>query len=192
MHGRIKIGKWRSFAATQIIKPGSGYIWSATAHLAGLPISGFDRYSDGTGEMRWRLAGAIPLVSVHGADVTRSAAGRLASEIAVSPTAYRAATWTAGGDADTAVATTQIGGHTQQVVLRVHPDGGVRDVWLQRWGNPAGASFGLVPFGVTVEEEAVFGGVTIPSVLHAGWFWGTDRQDEGEFFRATITDAAFG
>jgi hypothetical protein len=42
---------------------------------------------------------------------------------------------------------------------------------------------------VTVEEEAALGGVTIPSVIRAGWFWGTDRQNEGEFFRATITDA---
>ena len=76
-------------------------------------------------------------------------------------------------------------------MLRVHPSGSVRDVMLQRWGNPAGSPFGLYPFGVTVEQEAVFGGVTIPSVVRAGWFWGTDRQDEGEFFRATITDAAF-
>lgn len=43
MHGRIRIGKWRSFEATQIIKPGTGYIWSATAYLAGLPITGYDR-----------------------------------------------------------------------------------------------------------------------------------------------------
>ena len=55
--------------------------------------------------MRWRLAGAIPIVSAEGPDVTRSAAGRLASEIVVAPTGFRAATWAAGGDADTAVAT---------------------------------------------------------------------------------------
>jgi hypothetical protein len=34
--------------------------------------------------------------------------------------------------------------------------------------------------------------VTVPSALRAGWWWGTDRQDAGEFFRAEITDAAFG
>ena len=191
MRGRIRIGKWRSFTATQIIKPGDGYIWAATAHVGGLPISGYDRYSGGAGQMRWRLVGAIPIVSAHGPDVTRSAAGRLASEIAVTPTAFRAATWTPGADADTTVATSHIGDHPQQVMLRVHPNGSVRDVMLQRWGNPAGSPFGLYPFGVTVEQDAVFGGVTIPSVVRAGWFWGTDRQDEGEFFRATITDAAF-
>jgi hypothetical protein len=33
--------------------------------------------------------------------------------------------------------------------------------------------------------------VTIGSVLRAGWWWGTDRQPEGEFFRAQITRATF-
>jgi hypothetical protein len=40
-----------------------------------------------------------------------------------------------------------------------------------------------------VEAERTFGGVTIPATLRAGWWWGTDRQDEGEFFRAEITGA---
>ncbi len=192
MHGHIRIGKWRSFTAAQVIKPGSGYIWAAKAHVAGLPITGYDRYSSDTGEMRWRLIGAIPLVSADGPDLTRSAAGRLASEIIVTPTAFRSATWTAGDDPDTAVATSHLGHHSQQVILRVHPDGSVRDVVLQRWGNPAGSPFGPYPFGVSVENEAVLGGVTMPSVIRAGWFWGTDRQDEGEFFRATISAATFG
>ncbi len=191
MHGRIRIGKWRSFTANQIIRPHEGYIWAVTTHIAGVPISGFDRYSGGVGQMRWRLAGAIPIVSARGIDVTRSAAGRLASEIVVAPTAFRAATWAPGDDADTAVATSHIGTDTQQVMLRVRPNGSVRDVMLQRWGNPAGSPFDSYPFGVTVEQEAVLGGVTIPSVIRAGWFWGTDRHDEGEFFQATITDAAF-
>ena len=191
MQGRIRIGKWRSFTATQIIKPADGYIWAAKTHVAGLPVTGYDRYSGGSGHMRWHLLKTIPMVSATGPDVTRSAAGRLASEIVVAPTAFRAANWTPGDDSDTAVASSHIGHHLQEVKVRVHPDGSLRDVMLQRWGNPAGSPFALYPFGVTVEEEAVLDGVTIPSVIRAGWFWGTDRQDEGEFFRATITDAVF-
>src|SRR6478735_7924850 len=57
MHGRIRIGKWRSFTATQIIKPGDGYIWAAKTRIAGLPITGYDRYSSGSGHRRWRLLG---------------------------------------------------------------------------------------------------------------------------------------
>jgi len=48
-----------------------------------------------------------------------------------------------------------------------------------------------VPFGVRVEAERRFGGITIPSVFQAGWWWGTERQHEGEFFRAEITGAVF-
>jgi len=54
--------------------------------------------------MRWRLLDLIPVMSADGSDVVRSAAGRLASEIVMIPTAFRGATWTAD-DADTAVAT---------------------------------------------------------------------------------------
>jgi len=191
MHGRIRIGKWRSFTATQIVKPGEGYIWAAKTRIAGLPITGYDRYSSGSGHRRWRLLGAIPMVSAAGPDVTRSAAGRLASEIVVAPTAFRAATWTPGEDVDTAVATSRIGHHTQHVMVRVHPNGRLRDVLMHRWGNPEGSPFALYPFGVSVEEEAVLGGITIPSVIRAGWFWRTERQNEGEFFQPTITDAVF-
>jgi hypothetical protein len=28
-------------------------------------------------------------------------------------------------------------------------------------------------------------------VFRAGWWWGTERQHEGEFFRAEITGAVF-
>ena len=36
-----------------------------------------------------------------------------------------------------------------------------------------------------------FGGITIPSVFRVGWWRGTDRRHEGEFFRAEITGAVF-
>ncbi len=42
-----------------------------------------------------------------------------------------------------------------------------------------------------MEAEHAFDGATIASRVRAGWWWGTDRQDEGEFLRATITDAGF-
>jgi hypothetical protein len=41
-------------------------------------IGGFDRYLDGTGEMRWHLLGAIPVVTTTGDDIDRAAAGRIA------------------------------------------------------------------------------------------------------------------
>ena len=33
-----------------------------------------------------------------------------------------------------------------------------------------------------------FGGLTVPSAGRIGWFYGTDRWSEGEFFRFQLTD----
>ena len=90
------------------------------------------------------------------------------------------------------MATWQVGTEQEQVELHIDGTGRLLEVRLQRWGNPDGAPYGRYPFGVRVADERTFDGVTIPAVLRAGWWWGTDRQDDGEFFRARITDASFG
>jgi len=191
MHGHIKLGSWRPFTATQILAPPHGYIWAATARLAGLPVSGYDRLSSGTGQMSWRLLHLIPVVSASGPDVTRSACGRLAGEIALLPTAFRGAAWAAGADADTVTATWRFGHGTETARLRVDAEGRLTAVVVDRWGNPGGGPFGRCPFGVSVAAESDFGGITIPSQFRAGWWWGTPRQRDGEFFRAEITSAEF-
>ena len=81
MHGEIRLGKWRSFTAVQRMTPTGGFVWAATALMLGLPIVGFDRYTRGSGQMRWRLLDAVPVMSADGPDVTRSAAGRYAGEL---------------------------------------------------------------------------------------------------------------
>jgi hypothetical protein len=191
MHGQIKLGRWRPFTARQVLSPPGGYTWAATARLAGLPVTGYDRLSSGAGEMRWRLLRLFPVLTAAGPDITRSARGRMAGEIALIPTAFRTAAWTRTEHADTAVATWQFGDGTESAELRVARSGRLAEIRVNRWGNPGGAPFGRYPFGVKVEAEACFGGITIPSVFRAGWWWGTERQHEGEFFRAEITGAAF-
>lgn len=191
MHGQIRLGRWRPFTATQVLAPPSGYIWAATVRLAGLPVTGYDRLSAGTGEMRWRLLRSVPVMTAAGPDITRSAAGRLAGEIALIPTAFRQAAWTQGEDAYTATATWRFGDDTETAELRVGGDGQLLDVLVNRWGNPGGEPFGRCPFGVSVQAEADFSGITIPSQFTAAWWYGTDRQAEGEFFRARITSAQF-
>jgi hypothetical protein len=191
MRGQIKLGQWRSFTARQVLAPPDGYIWAATARLAGLPVTGYDRLSSGSGQMRWRLLRLIPVMTAAGPDITRSAYGRLAAEIVFLPTAFRRATWTQGDQPDTAIASWQFGQDTERAELLVASHGQVTEVRADRWGNPAGASFSRYPFGVAVEAESDFSGITIPSAVRAGWYWGTDRQPEGEFFRAQITSAVF-
>ncbi|WP_216870752.1 DUF6544 family protein [Modestobacter excelsi] len=192
MAGELRLGRsWRPFTARQVLAPPSGFIWAARARVAGLPVTGYDRFSAATGEMRWRLLGLLPVVSAAGTDVSRSAAGRLAGEAVLLPTVFRAARWEADEQPDTAVAVWRLATGEERTRLRVGADGRLLKAWMQRWGNPDGGSFGRHPFGVTVEEERTWNGVTIPSALCAGWWWGTDRAAEGEFFRARILPARF-
>jgi hypothetical protein len=191
MHGRIRLGAWRSFTARQVLAPSDGYIWAATARFLGLPVIGYDRLTSGTGEMRWRLLNLVPVMTADGADVTRSAHGRLAAEVVLAPISFAAASWTTGDGPDVAVATWRIGDDTEQVQLRLSSTGALRSVVMQRWGNPLGAPYERYPFGVTVQEEGSFEGITIPTKLRAAWWWGTERESDGEFFRAQITDARF-
>jgi hypothetical protein len=126
-------------------------------------------------------------MSATGPDVDRSAAGRLAAESVFVPTAYQHAGWAPGPDADTALATWHVDEHVETVQLRVAADGALRELSMSRWGNPGGAAYGRYPFGVAVEDQATFEGIRLPSAVRAFWEWGTDRQADGEFFRAHIT-----
>jgi len=89
------------------------------------------------------------------------------------------------------VASWGAGEQEECVELHVGPAGQLRDVLMQRWGNPDGSPFGRYPFGVTVDGERTDAGVTLPAEVRAGWWRGTDRQDAGEFFRARITKVTF-
>jgi Family of unknown function (DUF6544) len=184
MHGQIKLGRWRPFTARQVLTPPGGYLWAARTRLAGLPVTGYDRLGSGGGEMRWRLMRMIPVQNGSGPDVTRSAYGRLAGEIALIPTAFRHASWSHGEHASTTVGTWRFGDDTEAAELHVRPDGRLAEVRMSRWGNPGGAPFGRYPFGVRFEAESRFGGITIPSVFRAAWL-------ESEFFRAEIAGAVF-
>jgi hypothetical protein len=165
MRGQIRLGRWRPSTAAQVLAPPGGYIWAATARLARLPVTGYDRLSSGTGEMRWRLLRLIPVMTAAGPDITRSAYGRLAGEIVLIPTAFQHATWTQGEHPGTATAAWRFDDDTETAELRVGGDGHLLQVMVNRWGNPGGEPFHRCPFGVAVEAEANFGGVIIPCLV---------------------------
>lgn len=78
MRGHIKLGgRWLPFRASEVLAPLTGSRWHA--RVAGV-ISGFDRYAGGEGSQRWRLFGAIPVMSADGPDISRSAEGRFGGE----------------------------------------------------------------------------------------------------------------
>jgi hypothetical protein len=127
------------------------------ARVAGV-IAGSDRYSDGRGGVDWRILGLFRVVHAEGPDVSRSAADRAGAEGIWVPTA-----------------------------LLPRRLGRLRSVVFDRWGDPDNAgAWAYHPFGFEVSGYATFDGVSVPSAGRAGWFYGTDRWHDGEFFRSEI------
>lgn len=193
MHGEIKLGAWRPFEAEQVISRTRGLIWTARTRLFGVPVSGFDRFIDGEGEMRWKLFGAIPFMTASGPDITRSAAGRLAGESMWLPSMLcdPSVAWEAA-DASHPTGHLAFAGHAVPVTLTIGSHGEIQQTAMPRWGNPNREPFAERPFGGVVEAERTFDGYTIPSRVRVGWYFGTERfERDGEFFRCTIDEAAF-
>jgi hypothetical protein len=198
MHGEIKLKKWIPFTAEQVICWEHGLIWSATAWMNGfLPIVGSDRVIDGIGAMQWKILGLFPVMTASGADITRSAIGRLQSESMWLPSVLCGdeVSWISTELSDLASSL-----HSSFVVqskraeldFTIDQTGRLKTFKLPRWGNPDVTEFRDVDFGGILEEEGTFCGYTIPTRLRVGWYFGSERyESEGEFFRCTIDDAIY-
>lgn len=184
--GEIRIGRWRPFRARQVIAPGVGFVWAATVGRRPPRIVGFDRYTRGAGQMRWRLSGLVPVLSADGPDVDRSAAGRLAGESTLLPSALlvHGVSWSEVDD-ERAVARIPAGGRVHPVTVRVDGEGVLREVSMPRWGSPGGGPYREAVFRVTFDGEVRSEGIALPAAFRAGW----DDDPGGEFMRCAVDDA---
>jgi hypothetical protein len=193
MHGTIRLKKrWHPFTAEQVIVRDRGMVWRARVKFAGTTIRGFDCFLDGEGRMRWKLAGVLPVVNAEGPDISRSSAGRFAAESIWLPSVFvsERVSWEAD-EPGVAHARFAVDEHDEDVALTLS-GGCLQSVALSRWGNPDGGDFRDVDFGAAVDQEATFGGYTIPARIRAGWYFGSDRfENEGKFLQATIDSAVF-
>ncbi len=188
MRGSIKLGRrWVPFRARQIEAPHHGFVWAARA---GGVIFGSDRYADGRGAMNWKVLGLVHVMHADGPDVSRSAAGRVGAEAVWVPTALLprfGVTWSAT-DPHHIMANYRLDDVAIELRYTLGDDARVRSVVFDRWGDPdSSGTWGHHPFGFEVTGYSTFDGVTIPSGGRAGWFYGTGRWSEGEFFRSEIT-----
>ena len=194
MTGTIRLEvDWCPFEAEQVLRWDRGFVWAARARVRGLPVRGFDRLVDGEGAMRWRLLGLLPVMTAQGADVSRSAAGRLHAEAIWIPAVFLGpgVSWSAP-NACRAVAAIDAHGERSVLHLDMDEQGAVRACSLSRWGNLGNGAFEYHPFGAVVEAERTFDGITVPVRLRAGWRYGTPRfRNDGEFFRCTVETVTF-
>lgn len=188
MVGRIRLRGWLPFRARQTLAPHRGFVWSA--RVAGV-VTGYDRYVGGAGEMHWRVLGLLPVMRAAGVDVSRSAAGRGAVEAFWLPPSLLprfGVEWTATDDRSI-TASYQLDDVPIAAHYTIDHEGRLVSLVFDRWGDPDDTGmFGWHPFGGEFTRHTRFHGLTIPSAGRVGWFAGTDRWDEGEFFRYEITD----
>lgn len=189
MSGRIKVGIWLPFTATQRCD-GKSFLWRASVGLGPLrPLEAIDRYEYAKGSMTGKPLGRWALFEQTEANVVRSATGRTALEAVFAPRALlpgRGYSWRAESD-DHIVASTENPPEHVEVHLRVAPDGRLLNAVAQRWGEVSKDTFAYLPFGGHMHEERRFGDLVIPSRLTAGWNYGTDKYSL--FVKATITTA---
>lgn len=194
MGGTIRLGgAWYPFVAEQVSRWGRGFVWRAASRVRGIPLRGFDRLVDGVGEMRWRLFGLVPIISAAGPDISRSAAARMNAEAIWLPSLLlQREVEVLPGNPGRVEAIARAHGDETRLWLEMDAAGSVRRAGMERWGNPDRIRYRHVPFGGIIEEDRTVGGITIPTRVRMGWFFGTDRfETEGEFFRAEIRSAEF-
>jgi len=195
MHGTIRLGnEWQVFRAEQVLSWDRGFVWKARVGGA-LPILGSDRWVDGEGSMKWRLLGIVPVMTAEGPDISRSAAGRLQLESMWLPAVLLDpyVEWMAGDDDTHTELVVHAHGEESHIDLEIDDRGRPLHGVIGRWGNPEGGEFHDAAFGSIVEDEGTFDGITVPTKIRAGWFFGTDRFERpgGEFFRAVIDHVDF-
>lgn len=202
MRGDIKLdGRWWPFAAEQVVHWERGFVWKAKARVRGLPVVGFDRLLDGEAEMRWKLLGLFPVMTASGPDVARSAAGRMAGEALWLPGVFLRDGVGFAEEGDELVVEVAAHGAKTRVHLGLSARGSVSTFRYLRWGDPDKQGFREVPFGGRVENERTIDGVTFPSKLRIGWYFGAEDETshseptrfdrEGEFFRCELEDLEY-
>jgi hypothetical protein len=189
MTGRIRVGVWLPFTATQTVD-GRAFAWRARVGWGPItPLRVLDRYEDGVGSTEGRLLRCVTLFHADDADTARSAAARAAIESVVfAPTSvlpqYGVA-WHAI-DEDTIVARFDLPPERPEVHAQIGARGALVTVCAARWGDAGEKSFRYIPFGGEIHTERRFGDLVTPATLSVGWQFGTPRY--APFFKAQIDD----
>lgn len=196
MHGSMRLqpeADLLPMQADQVLAPPEGLIWRARVGSGLMRFQGFDSFARGKGRLRWWVQGLLPVVNESGADVDRSAAGRVAGEAILLPSTLlpgRGVRWEAISETQ-ARYTMQVGDERVPVTISVDAEGRLERVHIHRWHEDAGnGAAGYDAFVVDdFAHERSFDGYTIPTSFRAGWRLG--EADGFPFFYATLENATF-
>ena len=186
--GRVRFGLlWLPFRGELYVAPHRALAWRARVGRGPLKLVGADVYYDGTGSMAWDLLGVIPCVRATDEDAVRSLRGHLAVLSLWAPWALLtpSVTWSVGGP-DEATARWTIDDQVVSLEIGVGPAGELREARTQRWGNPDGAGYRLLPYSVVVDREHTFGAVTVPARVRAGWWFSNGAFQRGASMQVLV------
>lgn len=196
MQGQITLApgtEARAFQARQLLATPRGLLWLARIG-DGRSLWGYDFYAHDSGGMRWLLWGIVPMVHASGADITRSAAGRVALEAPLwLPSALlpqRGARWEAVDEQRVRVHL-KIGTEALTPELTIAEDGRLERVEMRRWAlDGVGGQPGYALWvGDSMTEEKTFDGYTIVTRVRATSHAGTPQASP--FITAVVTRAEF-
>lgn len=179
-----------ALTAREILVPLRGFAWRATSRIGPITVTVRDHYLSGDSRVDIRLFGLVPMGGEHGPDTTASSRGRLVAESIWVPAVLRpqpGVAWEEVDDERATVAMT-VDGVTESMTLRVDREGRLREMTMRRWGEVGVDVAQPLPYGFEVRAERTFGGITVPSDLAGGWWYGTDRYDPARASRFVVTD----
>lgn len=195
MEGEIKLNPragWKAFSAREVLAGRHGFVWDARVKAGLLRVRGVDSYLEHRARMRVWIAGIFEIIDAKSDDITRSTAGRLASELAWAPgilLGMEGVRWSAPA-ADEVVAAFEIDDEGFELHVKIDDAGAARELWLNRWSinvDPEGPNY--LPFGASVSAQGSFEGYTIAGEMEGGWNYGTEKYEP--FIRLTLTGADF-
>lgn len=199
MEGRLSLGtanspNWMEMQARQVLGAPDGFLWQPTLSVGGLPMMGSDAALRGASWTRFWLAGLLPVARAGGnADHARSAFGRYVGEAMFwTPAALlpgEGVAWEPLGS-DSAQVTLSAYGMEQSVEMHVDARGAPTRIVFPRWSNASPQKqFQIQPFGGDLSEYRTFEGFTVPTVVHAGNFYGT--ADYFPFYQVRVTSVTY-
>jgi hypothetical protein len=188
--GEMLVGaRWRQFAATETFAVAStAFTWRARFPLAA-GVSLFrvvDRYADGTGSLRARLLGLVPVMRASGPATSAAEAARYLAELPWVPHALLAnpeLRFRDDGAGSIEVSLPAPAGIPSSMLLEFDLTGDIGSVSGLRARSGRGTA-GRQPWGGTYDGYQVLGGVRIPT--RAEVFWGT-RDAPAPYWRCEVT-----
>jgi hypothetical protein len=185
-------GKWHTFTATQdyTVSP-HAFVWDAAIDVAPLiEVDVTDRYFDGEGAVRARIASVIPVVNEHATpELASGELLRYLAEAVVMPTALLPSggvSWTAVNDSS-ARASLSDHGTTVSAIFHFGPRGEVVRVSAQRYRDASGTAV-LTPWVGQFRDYKSVQGMMVPMVGEVAWIL---SGDVASYYRGRTTNITF-